>query len=548
MLPMLALLLLPQSSASDFDALLRRHAASGWSGSVLVARAGEPVFVGGYGFADLEAGRANDGDTLFEVASLTKSFTAVAVVRLAQLEKLALDDALAVHVPGVPAHSRAITLRHLLSHTSGIPRMNARGSGEELTHAMLDYLGDGPQRDPGARFEYWNGGYALLAGVIEHASGKSYTEFLEAELLTPAGMSASGFTGDANLASERLAVGQAREGRDRRADEHPYGAYDFRYKGMGGLVTSARELFAFDRALAAGLLLDSEHLEELSTPVRDGYALGWWIGRSADGSPRWSHGGSVRGFTCEFRRYPEQDGCVAVLCNTDDVKPWEVADGLEQLLLGRGKPGKNEPGLLPPEEEAACAGTYACSAGRIVVRAAPGVLWAGIEGAELLARLGADEKLAWKADPAELTLRAVAIIDGIAHGDTELLRTSMARRIPASWPDTMRASIWPAVLARHGPFRGAFPLGARALADRLEVLVAVEHEQRTNRALVAFSPAGLELLDWNGPTFLADGRLARLRRGTFELTLGGDPRRFEFTLEKGTATELRLGSLELVRE
>lgn len=544
----LCLALLPQASATDFDVLLRRHAAQGWSGSVLVARAGEPVFIGGYGFADIEAGRANDGDTLFEVASLTKSFTAVAVMRLAQQKKLAIDDALAVHVSGVPAHSRAITLRHLLSHTSGIPRMNSRGTGEELTHAMLAYLGEGPEHDPGARFEYWNGGYALLAGVIEHASGVGYTEFLESELFTPAGMGASGFTGDANLAAQHIAVGHAHEGRDRRADEHPYGAYDFRYKGMGGLVTSARELFAFDRALAAGLLLDSKHTKELLTPVRDDYALGWWIGHAADGSPRWSHGGSVRGFTCEFRRFPELDGCIAVLCNTDDVKPWELADGLEELLLGRGRSAKSEPGVLPPEEEAACAGTYACSEGRIVVRAAPGVLWAGVEGAELLTRLGADEKLDWKTDPAELTSRAVKIIDGIAHGDTELLRTSMARRIPASWPDTMRASIWPEVLSRHGAFRGVFPLGARAHGGRLEVLVAVEHEQRTNRALVAFSAAGLELLDWNGPTFLADGRLVRQRRGTFELTLGGDPRRIEFTLAKGQASELRLGNLKLARE
>jgi CubicO group peptidase (beta-lactamase class C family) len=544
---LLALALL-QEPRPAFDALLRTHAAQGWSGSVLVARAGEPVFVGGYGFADLDSDRANDGDTLFEVASLTKSFTAVAVVRLAQQKKLALDDALAVHVPGVPSHSRAITLRHLLAHTSGIPRANASGSGEELTHAMLAYLGDGPQRAPGARFEYWNGGYALLAGVLERASGKNYTELLESELFAPAGMSASGFTGDGDLGREHLAVGRAREGSDRRADEHPYGAYDFRYKGMGGLVTSARELFAFDRALAAGLLLDSEHLKELSTPVRDDYALGWWIGRAADGSPRWSHGGSVRGFVCEFRRYPELDGCIAVLCNSDDVKPWVLADELEQLLLGRGKAGKSEPGVLPPEEEAGCAGTYACSEGRIVVRAAPGVLWAGVEGVALLARLGADEKLDWKADAAELTNRAVKIIDGIAHGDTELLRKHMARRIPNSWPDTMRSSIWPSVLARHGAFRGVFPLGARARASRIEVLVAVEHEQRTNHALVAFGPAGLELLDWNGPAFLADGRLVRQRRGTFELTLGGDPRRFEFTLEKGRASELRLGSLKLARE
>jgi len=515
---------------------------------VLVAHAGEPVFVGGYGFADFEAARANDGDTLFEVASLTKSFTAVALVRLAQQKKLALDDALGVHVSGVPQHARKITLRHLLAHTSGIPRTNAGGTGAELTRAMLDYLGDGPRSEPGSRFEYWNGGYALLAGVIERVSGPSYTKFVAAEIFAPAGMTASGFTGDPNLLPERVALGHSREGRDRRANEHPYGAYDFRYKGMGGLVTSVRELFAFDRALASGRLLDSEHAAQLFTPVRDDHALGWWIGRAADGGPRQSHGGSVRGFTSEFRRYPEKDACIAVLCNTDDVKPWEIADGLEGILLGRGRSAKAEPRVLSPAEEAACAGVFACGEGRLIVRAAPGVLWVGVEGAALLAEVGADEKLAWKADSAELTRRSVEIIDGIAHGNTELLRKAMAPRIPSSWPDTMRASIWPGVLANHGAFRGAFPLGARARGDRIQVLVAVEHEQRTNHALLAFGPAGLERLDWDGPSFLAVGHLERLRDGVFELCLGDAPRKLEFKLGAGPAREVRVGRLKLVRE
>jgi hypothetical protein len=188
--------------------------------------------------------------------------------------------------------------------------------------------------------------------------------------------------------------------------------------------------------------------------VRADYALGWYVGRAADGSPRHSHGGSVRGFTCEFRRYPEHDACVAVLTNTDDARPWEVADGLEKLLLGRGAPSTSASALLSAEEELACAGVYGAPEGRLVVRAAPGVLEVGVEGAALLARLGADEKLEWKADREEFTRRAVAIVDGIGRGDTSTLRDAMAKRIPAGWPDTMRRSIWPAELSAHGAYRG----------------------------------------------------------------------------------------------
>ncbi len=137
--------------ARPFDELLSRYAGSGWSGSVLVARGGRPLLAAGYGFADFEADRSNDADTLFEIASITKSFTATAVVRLAQEKKLGLDDSIAVHLPGVPEHSRKITLRQLLSHTSGIPSRNADGKGEDLSLAVVEYLGAGPQSKPGSK-------------------------------------------------------------------------------------------------------------------------------------------------------------------------------------------------------------------------------------------------------------------------------------------------------------------------------------------------------------------------------------------------------------
>jgi CubicO group peptidase (beta-lactamase class C family) len=538
---------LPQSEAvaREMDALLRTYAGTGWSGSVLVARGDRPLLATGYGFADFGADRPNDAGTGFEIASLTKSFTAAAILKLEQQGKLDLDDSIAVHLPAVPVHSRAITLRHLLAHTSGIPRTQAGGQGEDLALAVVAYLGPGPLRKPGASFEYWNGGYALLAGVIERASGRSYAQFCREELFAPARMGDTGFTGDAD--DGRAAIGTPGEGRPRSAHEHPYGSYGYQYRGMGGIVTTAIDLLKWDRALAGDALLDADHRGALWSPGEGGYALGWFVGRGASGRPAQSHGGAVRGFRAEFRRFPEDDACLAVLANCESADPVEIADNLECLLFDRpiAHPlGSREP--LDAEEARACAGAYAGAAGRLVVRAAPGVLVAGIEGEELLRRLGLGTKPDWKADLDLLGRRAAEIVDGIASGDTQPLRTHMAKRIPASWSDTMRSRIWPAHLARHGAFRGLRPLGAIATSREVQVLLALDHEREPGRALVAFGPAGLERLDWEGPDFLVTSRLERVRAGVFRLASGEDAAKLEF--DPGPPARLRVAGLVLARE
>jgi CubicO group peptidase (beta-lactamase class C family) len=546
------LIVLSQSAAADpqaLDVLLRRHAADGFIGSVLVARGGEPLVLAGHGFADFDAGRANDADTLFDVGSVTKCFTAAAVVRLDQQGELDLDDSIAVHLPAVPAHSRAITLRQLLAHTSGIPGGNTKGRGDDLSSAVVGYLGGGPAARPGTRHEYWNGGYALLAGVIERASGLGrYVQYMEEEILAPAGMHASGFTGADDLPAERAALGASVRGPGRSALAHPYDSYGYQYRGMGGLVTSVRELLAWDRALAGTELLDAQHLRELFTPVKEGYALGWRIGRAADGSTRQSHGGVVRGFVAELRRYPEHDAVVAVLCNRDDIDAGAVADNLESALLGRTLAHPALASIYVDAAEAqAIAGTYACADGRLVVRAAGGVLVAGIEGQALIEALGANEALDWNADLSELAMRATTIVESIARGDVEPLRAHMSRRIPPDWPARVRRSIWPAGFALRGEFRGARPLGVVSRAGRVEVLLATEHAHGQARALIAFGPAGLERLDWNAPQFIASARLAKIRAATFRLQVGPDPERIEFRVEDGRGVRAHLAGRELTR-
>jgi CubicO group peptidase (beta-lactamase class C family) len=177
LLLLLSALALPQqknSDAAQFQALVGRYERAGWSGSALVARGEHLLFARGFGPADLLGERANTDTGLFEIASLSKQFTAAAILKLEMQSKLALDDAIGLHLPEVPAHSASITVSQLLHHTSGVPREHSAGKGEDLAVALKAYLGSGPTHKPGSQFGYWNGGYALLAGIVERASGMGF--------------------------------------------------------------------------------------------------------------------------------------------------------------------------------------------------------------------------------------------------------------------------------------------------------------------------------------------------------------------------------------
>ena len=545
----LAPVTLAQDVASECDALLARYARAGWSGAALVARDGKELLARGYGKADLEGLRANDENTLFEIASLSKQFTAAAILKLEQQGKLSLDDSIDTRLPGVPAHSKKITIQQLLTHTSGVPRENTAGNGEDLEAAVKAYLADGPKEKPGAHFAYWNGGYALLAGIVERASGVSFTAYCERELFAPAGMQDTGFTGDTDLPAERAAIGRTTSGAPRSALEHPYRSYGYQYRGMGGVVTSVRDLFKWDRALAGDGVLGEKARKRLFSVAKDNYACGWYVMRADSGGERQSHGGSVRGFACDFRRLPAAQACVVVLSNTDDVHAWELGENLECLLFGRPlRYPAPESVALTPEALASFAGNFATKGGRLVVRVDAGVLLAGIEGQALLDALAPSRKGSWGGDPVKLGQTALEIVQAIAKGNVEPLRAQMAKRIDAEWPDDVRTTIYPQYEKDRGPLKQASILGTAFAGDRVEIFLALAHERASGRVKVAFSSAGLEQLDWKGPEFPATLRLLPQGGERFECAGTSMKRAFDFVRKNGRVTGLKTKGLEFRRE
>jgi CubicO group peptidase (beta-lactamase class C family) len=516
-------LLAPAQQARPAPAELRAYLEGcsrfGFAGSVLVARAGKVLLADGFGLADRDKGIRNTKDTLFEIASATKPFTAVAILQLEVEEKLSCEDPIGRHLPGVPAGFEGITIRHLLTHTSGMPRSAGAGQGDDLAAAVARYLSRPRARPPGAAYEYWNGGYALLAGIVERAAGGTYMDWCRKRIFEPAGMTSSGFTGD-SFDPARVAIGYETGAAPRRADEHPYnGSYGWHYRGMGGLVTTVEDLHRFDRALGSDALLPAAARRKLFTPFLGGYACGFQVVDRPE--RKIGHGGSVRGFHCQFSRFPDRDACIVVLCNGLVIPPFVIEETLHAIAIGGTLRYPKPPPTVewPADELEALAGRYEAAPGeRIVVRVLDRSLVLGAEGPGIMRELGpaAVGTAPEPADPAFVEI-AKRVVKGLAAGDVAPLREVVAPGIPATWPQLVLTKLWPERTAGLGTLLETRVAGAVRGRTSTTILLACDFERGSVNIKLAFPGDRLQILDLHGPRYLVeafaapapDGRLVR---------------------------------------
>lgn len=325
----------PTEIAKRLDAAITGPTLDQFWGAALVARDGEVLLAKGHGLANQD-GRPIDRTSLFELASVTKPFTAMLVMRLDRAGALSIDDPISRHLPDVPADKRGITIRHLLSHTSGLGPPADRPSEDTREAAERMYLAAPLGAPPGTKYEYSNVGYMLLAAIVERATGKPFEDALREHVLAPAGMRSAGMCGERCVDRGR-AVARARSSpqgaSDMIADE---GAVDWPYPdrwayvGCGGVVASLDDLLAFDRALRGDVLLDAARRAALFTPGAGGYALGWQVSSGPLGRVA-EHTGGVAGFRTIVRRWLDRDQLVIVLTNEHN-DPIAIADRLGETL------------------------------------------------------------------------------------------------------------------------------------------------------------------------------------------------------------------------
>jgi len=321
---------------ATIDGWMRDYAGQAPGASVLVLQDGEPVFQRAYGLADLEAGTAATPRTNYRLASVSKQFTAACLLLLAEDGALSVDDPVRRWLPSLPAAADAVTLRHLLSHTSGLvdyEDLIPADQTAQVRDADVLRLLEGEDRlyfTPGSDYRYSNSGYALLALVAERASGMRFADVLRTRIFAPLGMDATLAREDDGPAVPDRAYGYSRvDGRWQRTDQSTTSAV----LGDGGIYSSLADLARWDAALYDDRLLGAASRAlafqpATATPEPDvaHYGFGWRL----QGGMQWHSGESI-GFRNVLLRFPAQRLTVIVLTNRDAPEPYPLARRIAAL-------------------------------------------------------------------------------------------------------------------------------------------------------------------------------------------------------------------------
>ena len=325
------------------DAVFSRWTRETPGCAVGVARGGKPVLQKAYGMADLEHDVPNGADTIFEAGSVSKQFTAAAVLLLARDGKLSLDDPVRKYIPELPDYGAPLTIRHMLQHTSGL-----RDWGEVAgiagwprtsrvhTHAhVLEIAGKQKSLNFPSGTQYWysNTGYNLSAILVSRLSGQSFAEFSQERIFKPLGMTKTSWRDDHTRIVKGRSVAYNQSGDGFRINMPFENVH-----GNGGLLTTVGDLLRWNEHFVKPGIGDAEMVKLQQEPGKfnDGrphtYAMGLMV-RSFRGIPEISHSGSTAGYRAQLSRYPAQHVSVAVLCNVSSGNATQAAESVASLYL-----------------------------------------------------------------------------------------------------------------------------------------------------------------------------------------------------------------------
>jgi CubicO group peptidase (beta-lactamase class C family) len=329
--------------ASQIDELMKTYQSyRQFNGSVLVAEGGKVILKKGYGLANMEWNIANEPDTKFRIGSLTKQFTSMLILQLAQEGKVKLDAHVTDYLPDYRKDTGSrITIHQLLNHTSGIPSYTNRPDFREFSLNSMStaefvkrYASGALEFEPGAKFNYNNSGYFILGAIIERVTGKPYEQVLRERILDPVGMKSTGYDHFGVVIPKRAAG----------YEKSPAGYVNAAYLDMsaayaaGALYSTVEDLHLWDQALYADKLLAPEFKELLFKPGLNDYAYGWYV-TDAPLAPGKSlrivlHEGAINGFNTIIVRFPENRDLIVLLNNTGNARFEEMTRNIALILAG----------------------------------------------------------------------------------------------------------------------------------------------------------------------------------------------------------------------
>jgi len=346
---------LPEKEIDEL--LLAQYKPDGPGATALIAKNGKVIYRKAFGKANLELNVAMKPENVFELGSITKQFTAVAILMLLQQGKLSLEDDLSKYLPDYPMHGKKISIHQLLNHTSGIKSYTDMPSFIKMARTDMSpteliniFKNEAMDFDPGTQWKYNNSGYILLGYIIEKASGQTYADFIEEQIFKKLGMSHSYYGSQSKIIPNRASGYQPTEKGIANADylslTLPYAA--------GSLMSNVDDMLLWNQAIHNNTLITKENKEKAFTNYTDNkgklvyYGYGWQPDE-INGTATIEHGGGIFGYSTMGVYVPDQNVYVIVLTNTNGSSPGAVAINMAALAIGKPYAKKATVNLTPAQ-------------------------------------------------------------------------------------------------------------------------------------------------------------------------------------------------------